>query len=148
MRRLPNVRYGMLTAACVMLLPAPAVATPWGRHGPGVVSVIEGAPAICVPAGAKKNFSVESVWLIHESRAGAKRVWSINALPASQRFVLRPGQCLLHGTDLAGYTQDVPPTALTEVGRYTFQLHAVAVKRSDLIGYSGSFCLRSRGSMC
>ncbi|WP_128097060.1 hypothetical protein [Stenotrophomonas sp. HMWF003] len=112
------------------------------------MSVIEGAPAICVPAGAKKNFSVKSVRLIHESRADAKLVWSISALPASQRFVLRPGQCLLHGTDLAGYTQDVPPSALTEVGRYTFRLNAVAVKRSDLISYLGSFCLRSRGSVC
>jgi len=148
MRVLPTTCWGMLVMVFTAIHTDPATATPWGWQGAGVVKVTEGRPAICIPGDAKKNFSVESVWLIHESGTDRKLVWSLEASAPSGRFVLRPGQCLPYGAALHGYIQKVPAQALTEAGRYTFRLNADAVRRTDTASYWGSFCLKPGGGLC
>lgn len=138
----------MLTLVLTMICAGQSAATPWGWQGVGEVKVIGGRPAICIPGSAKRDFPVQSVWLVHENRPGQELAWHLKVSTPSRRVVLKPGQCLRYGVDLAGYAEEIAPVALTEAGRYTFRLNGVAVRRTDPAAYWGSFCLRSGANGC
>lgn len=126
---------------------APVLATPWGRHVPGEVRVIDGRPAICVPASAKKSFSIESVWLMGDlenaNPEAASLAWELEALPHAQRIVLPPGACLTHSASLPDYIERVPFPKVLAPGHYRFRLNGQATNRTDVVTYWGQFRVRA-----
>lgn len=136
-----EIRTLLITLACIG--PA-AEATPWGLAGDVDVSMTDGVLSICIPATAKDNIAIDSLWVTESSRDHGPHdtMWDIELSPGSTPVTLRPGRCIKYGDTPSGYTINTPAKNLKTGSTYSARLnrHMNSPKRTDVLFYTSVFC--------
>lgn len=139
-----RMRYSLfftLGLPCLML--DSVCAASFGSGEAGIIILVNGKPAICVPENARKAFAVGWISLT-ESYTRNQPSWGASLLPGSKPIKLSPGVCMVFGVAPEGCQLDnykIKARSLKfEVNRtYVFSL-TDADRPTD--SYDAVFCIR------
>lgn len=104
---------------------------------------IGGNPAACLPSTHGAPFQLQSAYLVESQQTGEEaNQWALDLEPNGKPAMLRPGDCVVFGTSITGYSEKRGIKQLEEGKTYTFVLQRGGqFKRWWNPNYIGSFCV-------